>query len=819
MANPWEMDWAAPTDAAPVQNNASAPHGTMPWEQDWATNSGVTREQAFGYGAADAASLSFGDEGAGVIAGVGAVLGGGDYAMAYRRRVDEARERLEEARRVHPVSTLAGSVAGTVPMMLIPGAGQANAARVAGTAGARVLPSLGRVVTGEALPYGRQLMNAASGRGVGAVLAQGAQGARQGAVFGGVYGAGAANEGDRGAGALQGAGMGLALGAATPFAFQGLTRGNAGENFLAATGNALTRAGTGAALGGASSLLTGADPGQSALAGAALGATAKPFLMGAGRAVGGPLLRAWRNPREAFGNQTGMSIGIPPIGDDAAAAGGGGAGRPTIETPVLREIDRAIGREGRTVSDLETGINAARANPLDRRLADMGPELSGQMDTISNMPGQSFTRAQERAAELAGAMPGQIRAELSEMLNVTRTPGQMIDDLRLAAASANDGYAPVLEQPPIPEVVRSRIAPLMETPEMQPVLAERLAVEQGRARLAQIRGEQAPRPSVAQGPDGRLTLADDISGRQLHELKTSIDDHLNASMDRRSLSPAGRDRQGMLDDFREAYLRAMDDALPGNGDVPGYGQVRATRGSVFDAERALRLDKDGNSTIGAHILKMEPDEIARFMRETVTNTGRRRPTTDFEREAYRAGVAHEIMRRIDDYVSAASDKVRNAGEVLDRVGLQNRLRAAFGETPDAINTFLDRAIQRAEMLRRAGGWTRGSQTARRVLGAGDRFMATIAQSGASPTNALGNLGKATYQALRGRVVERENDAVGSALLRRVDSGSPEDEAYMAELLRRLQQMERDRASRALGSGKDAAVGGLQGGGLADDQAY
>ena len=811
MSNPWEMDWAAPQESAPVQNNASASGGSMPWEQTWATSNGPTREAAFRYGAADAASLSFGDEGAGVIAGVGAALSGGDYAMAYRRRVDEARERLEEARRVHPVSTLAGSVAGTIPALLIPGAGEANAARTVGTAG-RMLPSLGRVITGEALPYGRQLMNAAAGRGFGATVAQGVQGARQGAIFGGVYGAGAANEGDRGAGALQGAGMGMALGAVTPFAFQGLTRGNAGENLLAATGNALTRAGVGAGIGAASSFVTGADPGQSALIGAGIGATAKPFLMASGRAVGGPLLRAWRNLREAFGNQTGMSIGLPPVGGDDVAAAGGGA-RPNIENSTLRAVDRAIGQEGRTVSDLESGIAAARADPLDRRLADMGPELSAQMDTISQMPGKSFTMSQQRASELAGAMPGQFRQELNEMLNVTRTPGQLIDDVRFAAGTANDGYEQVLSQGPIQDVVRARIVPLLETPEMQPVLAERFAVEQGRARLASIRGEPVEPPSVVQGPNG-FTLADDISGRQLHALKTSIDDELNAAMDRRSLSPAGRDRQSMLDDFREAYLRAMDDALP------GYGEVRATRGSVFDAERALRLDKDGNSTIGARILGMEPDEITRFMRETTTPTGRRRPTTDFEKEVYRAGIANEIMRRIDDYVSAASDKVRNAGEVLDRVGLQNRLRAAFSETPDAIEAFLDRAIQRAEMLRRAGGWTRGSQTARRGFRGGDRIIASMVEGGGvNPASITGSILKPTYQALRGRVVERENDALGSALLRRVDGGSPEDEAYMAELLRRLQQMERDRASRALGSGKDAAVGGLQGGGLADDQAY
>ena len=812
MTNPWERDWTAPTTSAPVSSG-------MPWERTWATeHAGPTRAQAFGYGAADAASFGFGDEGAGVLAGAGAVLSGGDYALAYRQRVDAARARLEEARRVHPVSTLAGAVAGTIPMMLIPGAGEANAARVAGT-GARVLPTVGRVITGESLPYGRQLMNDAAGRGIRATLAQGAQGLRQGALFGAAYGAGSANEGDRLQGAGAGALLGGAFGAVTPFAFQGLMRGSAGENLAAATGNALIRGGLGAGIGAASSLVTGQDVGQSALYGAAIGAGAKPILSN----TAGPLLRsvarAWRDPRAAFGNQTGMSIGLPPIGDDVVAAGG--AGRPQIENSTIREIDRAIGRENRTVADLESSINAARAEPtpfdgaqrIDRRLADMGPELAGQMDTVANMPGQSFTRANERAAELAGAMPGQIREELSGMLKVNRTPGQLIDDLRLAAANASDGYENVLGKAPNQEIVRTRIAPLLETPEMQPVLAERFAVEQGRARLAQLRGEAVEPPSVVRTQDG-YTLADTVNGRQLHSLKTSIDDHLDAAMDRRSLTPAGRDRQSMLDDYRGAYIKAMDDALP------GYADVRATRGSVFDAERALRLDADGNSTIGAHILKMEPDEIARFMRETVTNTGRRRPTTEFEQNTYRIGVAHEIMRRIDDYVSAASDKVRNAGEVLDRVGLQNRLRSVFGgENPEAINAFLDRAIQRAEMLRRAGGWTRGSQTARRGFRGADRILASVVESGGSPSGAIGNLGRATYQALRGRAVERENDAIGSALLRRVDGSSPEDEAFMRELLRRLQELERDRSNRAINSGRDAAVGGLQSGHSDDAQGY
>lgn len=755
---------------------------STPWQTEDDT---PTRLEAFGYNAADGATFGFGDEAAGVIAGAGAVLGGGDYALAYRSRVDAARQRLQAAREAHPISSLAGTLVGATGTFLVPGGVAATGSRLGLTSVANVGRAGQALATGRALPFGSQLAAQAAGRGGSALAAQAGLGAMQGGLYGALYGAGSANEGDRGQGAWQGAWQGAALGAFVPPAFQGIS-----------VPNALLRASTGAALGYGSSLLTGLDPVQSTLAGAGLGVAGRPIVA----AVGGPLLRAWRNPRAAFGNSTGMSLGVPMGADDGVAAA------PIIDQATLRSVDRTLGRQNRGVSDLESQIQATRSEPLGRTLADLNPEFSAELDAVANMPGQTFTRAQAVAQERAQRLPDQLQGELRDMLGVRTSPAQALDEIRSGVANASDGYERVLAQAPLRNVVETRVAPLLETPEMQPALARRFRVEEGRAELARVRGEPAPERSIVRTEEG-FRLAPNTNARSLHEIKTAIDEELNAAANRMSMSPASRSEQRLLDDYRESYLGALDEA------IPGYGAVRAQRGSLYDAERALGLDANGNARMGRDLLKMRPDEIARQMQEVTLPTGRVRPTTEFEREMYRVSVADEIMQRIDDYVSASSDKVRNAGEVLDKRGLQNRLRAVFGDNPEAIEQFLNRAIERAEMLRRAAGWTGNSASARRLMRGGDRVMATFSEVGANMAagNAPGaatSVGRGAWHAIRGRVLERQNDAFGSALLRNVEGTSPQDEAYLQALLRELRRMEQARIARAESAGRDAGIGAI-----------
>lgn len=814
--NPWDQDWGWQSQTASSQ----AP-GAMPWDHDWSQGGPASfswhlptadEAGAFGSGAADALTLGFGDEAEGALAGAAGIFSGKDYASVYRQRVDEARARLEEARRLHPLSTMAGAVAGTAAAIALPGAGEAAAAKLGARGLAEGFGAARGVMEGERLPFGRALARMGAGGGPGAVVAQGARGALTGAAYGGVYGAGSGDGdvGQRTQNALGGAATGALFGAVTPFAFQGLSHG----------GTVLSpvwRAATGAGLGLGSSLFTGYDPGQSALAGAGVGLAGRPILGMAGPILAG-VRRAWANPVAEFGpgRANAMIPGAPPIGGGGA---GGGAAEPKLNPNAVRRMTDAFHR-GRLNVDEVDAMRAASAaenardlaegrNPIVRRYADISPETSAELDTLANMPGESFTRANEIKRELASSLPHDLRSELRGYLGIRQTPGEMIDDMRAAEASANDGYGQVTSRKPVAAVVENRIAPLMETPEMQPVLARRFRVEQAQAQLARVNGEPIPKPSVIRSEDGAYHLSNEVTGQQLHRLKTSIDDELTAAVDRRSLSPAGRDEQSMLDTYRNTYLRALDDALP------GYGDVRANRGSVFDLERSLRLDRNGNSTIGAHILKMDPEEITRFMREKVTPTGHRQPVTPAERRAYQTGVMQEVLQRIDDYVSAASDKVRNAGEVLDRVGLQNRLRAVFSDKPNEINAFLDRAIERAENLRRAASWTGNSFTARRTSRAEDQMADAMHHSAAhlatgNPIGAVGAMGKGAYNALFLRHLEGQNNAYGNALMTAL-SEDPESVA----LLRAIRKLQEERLARS----RNAAIGGAEGaiGGGGHDQ--
>lgn len=814
--NPWDQDWSG---GASQQQPAHS--GGMPWEQDWSQGGSApfswhvpTADEvgAFGAGAADALTLGYGDELEGAIAGAGAALTGHDYALTYRQRVDEARARLEQAQREHPISALAGSLVGAAAPMVIPGVGEAAAARLGATGLARGLGVAREVMAGERLPFGAGLARAAAGGGPGAIAAQALRGLETGAAYGGVYGFGSGNGdlGQRAQNALGSAAMGAGMGAVAPAAFQGVAHGGSWYS-------PFVRSATGAGLGLASSIVTGADPTQSMALGAGLGLVGRPLL-----AAGGPVLssvrRAWERPTEAFGpgRANAMIPGAPPIPGGAGPAAGGAEPRP--DPAAVRRMTDALHRSRMTPDELEAARAASASenaadvaagrNPITRRFADVSPELSAEMDTLANMPGESFTRANEIKRELVSALPHDLRQELRGYLGIRQSPGELIDDLRAQAQAANDGYQQVTAKTPNAEVVQNRILPLMETPEMQPVLARRFRVEQGEAQLARIRGEQPPTPSVIQGEDGKFSLSPDVNGQQLHDLKVNIDDELNAAVDRRSLTPAGRGEQRLLDNYRETYLKALDDALP------GYQAVRANRGSVYDAERALRLDRNGNSTIGSHILRMDPEEITRFMRQTTTPTGRVRPTTPFERQTYQAGVMQEVLQRIDDYVSAASDKVRNAGEVLDRVGLQNRLRAVFGDKPNEINAFLNRAIERAENLRRAVSWTGNSFTMRRMARGADQvndMLVHAATNAHNPVHALMGFAKHGWASR----LENQNNAFGNALLTTL-SDDPESVALL-RAIRKLQQERLERSRQAAIGGAEGAIGG--GSDRQNDQGY
>ncbi len=744
-----------------------------------ASSNANTRSGAFASNFLDTASFGFGDEVAGVGAGVEEVASGGRFADAYHRRVAEARGRLNRYRETHPYSSGGGALAGGVAMGVATG-GVGTAARA------------GQLGAGAARLGNNPLIRAAAGRGWRALGAQSVLGGIGGAAGGAAYGLGS-SEGDfsdrlASGNVERGALWGGALGAVSPAIFQG-----------ALGRNTAVRAATGAGLGGTIGLMTGNDP----LTFAAYGAAG----LGAAR----PLVRSALNSNISgqMRNTTGMSLGAPML------PGGGGARPrgPVIPEDAVARFDTAMGRARVGADDVAESVAASQADnaadvaaqraPIDRRLADLHDEFSAEADTLANMPGETFTRARNIATGRASRLPEQLQSELRGYLGVGRSPSEALDEIRASAREVGEGYEQVVAQRPTSGGLE-RLRRVVEDPEMQPALRARFETEQAAARLAQMQGREVEPPTVMRNDDGSFGLSPDVTGRGLHLLKAEIDDLLSAAADRSSMTYANRSRQGVMDDFRHEFLRAMDEALP------GYEGVRRQRGDLFDAERALGLNKDGVSRIGNRILTMRPEEIRRRMRDTVTQTGRTRPTTDFEREMIRLGVADEIINRIDNYASARNDKTRNAGEVLDRVGLQNRLRAVFGDTAE-VDTFLRRAMERAENVARASGWTGNSATARRSMRAGDQFMAALARLGQGDApGAAADTGGLAFRTLIGGHLERQNNAFGKLLLDEMD---PET---MAALLRELRKLEQGRLRRASAASGEGLVGAT-GGGVIDDE--
>lgn len=164
---------------------------------------GDSATEAFLSGASNSLSFGWGDEIKGAAAGVGAMLGGGDYSDAYRQSVEGSRQRLEHARMLNGGAFTGGEIAGALAPGLGAGALLRGAARLGGIA-ARA-PSYARSV------------NPAARVALGAGL---------GAAGGGVYGAGNADPTyeDRIAGAGGGALWGAILGGGGQAVMEGAGR-------------------------------------------------------------------------------------------------------------------------------------------------------------------------------------------------------------------------------------------------------------------------------------------------------------------------------------------------------------------------------------------------------------------------------------------------------------------------------------------------------------------------------------------------------------------------------------------------------------------
>ncbi len=771
----------------------------------------VSPSQAFWSNAGDILTVGAGDEIVGGLEGFRAALSGGDFALAYRRRVDEARNRLQAAREQHPIESMAGSFLGAAPWMLVGartgGVGAAPALRAAGAVGGagvniaragmatRAAQGVGRVLSGEALPFGRQLMNLSRGTGLPAIIGQGLQGMRQGAIYGGLYGGFAANTDswspdDWGGAALGGAGPGMLWGGLTPPVLQGVGRGKIGDRLGAAIGAGAVRAGAGAVAGYGIGTMAGADPLEFAKYGALGGVIGKPVYSRTIGPVFSGLRQAWRNPRAAFGGGTGMSIGLPMgiAGDDAAnvaAAGqalpdgapaGGGRGLPPWRNDILERtppperaspaVVRAFAKlareEGITdPAQLRDRVAYAIRNPMGRTWAD----IFGKPGTLAARgyaqgrgvgPALAEARLQERKSGLLQLLMG----ETPRRLGVRKTPmkaGESIDEAY--ERISEERYNPILNGRRIEGEHRAKLDDIVKNRFDEDLLR---AAESMMRSMARMRGNPTPRPGDA---------------RYYHALYSALG-HTVRHLERSPTAIQGRlFGPEQLEAARQLH-RVMEAALADA--IEGYGPTRKEWGGLFAAKD--KMDEGRNFIRGALPeddvsggVIWRQDEFERYWDGL----------TDFDRNHFRIGVADELQRKFRFGVNAVGNA--NFAKAFNVDAMQDLLSVVF-DSPAQAQRYFQVLNEGNQLLGDAITWGGGSPTAANLARAGRGMFASaleeVSQSGIA--GATQKLVTKPLRSMSDSVAQIEDNESVTALLARMDDRTRAQRRFRRDLFARLQ---------------------------------
>lgn len=720
MANPWERDYDDVTTAAPAAAPARSGEKTR-------------QDQAFAYSAADAASFGLGDEAAGGVEAASAALRGEDAGAAYRKRVGEARERLRRAREDRPLTSVAGSLVGAGATFLIPGVGGV-------TAGGKGLQAL------------------AASRGAAGLAGQALQGARAGAIAGGIYGVASGEDTleSRARAGLQSAGAGAAFGAVTPAVIQGGGKALAAVD-RAVTGGAVQRA-PGAAMEVIRNRMRAARP--------TMGPAPGPVAPRAGAPAADAPVEATPNayPRAGVGSraaettgQRGGSRPPPPPAPPAAAAAG-------PSDAAAHSVDKVLGRARMSPDDLERSVREAMQRPAGRVLTDIiGPEANAKTAAIAQAPGQTRTVAKEVADARARALPTRLIDEMNAGMGVGASPTQarraIAEDFR---ATSQEGYAPVLRQTPTPEAMQ-RLAPVLQRFPERVLQSAQNTVDD----IARTEGIDAATMTGAQ---------------RLHLLKMGLDDAISSMDSQEGFKAATR---GALRKLKGEFLTAMEEA------VPGYRQAREKWGSLHDAEEAIDAGKKAFS--------LRPEEVRDALDQM----------TPFQREHYRLSVADEAARKL----MRASREVgqTNAANALNSTELQDVLREVF-ESPQQAAQFLDRLNEGNRLMRNASSWGAGSDSVSKAGQLADEGFSEavegIAGAISNPVTTGKNVVLEGARRFDAPAKERARDELGKALLTAVDDGNEEAAAFIQALLVKLRRAQQGRQDRASAAGREGAQGAI-----------
>jgi len=579
------------------------------------------------------------------------------------------------------------------------------------------------------------------------------EGARLGGVYGGAYGAGAAegNAIDTAQGAAGGAALGVATGAVAAPIFTALGSG------LRAGGRVLAEGAEDRATRRVAQAFNedGADAFQ-------VMNTVFP------RRQGNSLPQGQKNALlMAFANRGGRSV------DDIAAE---------------------VGVSPRTVSSYFRQWNEQTTG--NRNVIDMIAEAGGDATALQRRAETAIAVSPEGASVGAGRFADRqaqhgprlvnaVRDETGGSGNAVRRIAQMGDDLKAWAGDDYDtlrGYQPVrvfTEAEKNSPAARA-IAQLREQPEFN-------ALEKDVRRMMSFRnGEAAPE---------NVFDFDTLNEVQKSLREGSVISPMMDAQARRSAAFYG--------DMRERLLDAMEGHFENVGSLinPQAPRVsfRDIRTRYRQGSEALRAANTGMDTALSDSRKSR-ELFEGFAQRTATGEA----SAD-EVNAFRQTFGDELIRRVE-----REPAHRNAAMQFSSPGVERKLREALGE--DAGSRLASLMKRESDQISRVNEMTKGSPTARRLLGADQMSADADVAANMLSGNPLGML-SAVSRFIRGDLTEREARELADMLTRM-------DEKQVIQLLNNVGKIQGNiqRGSDAItirAGGAAAAIAGL----VAQRQAY
>lgn len=465
---------------------------------------------------------------------------------------------------------------------------------------------------------------------------------------------------------------------------------------------------------------------------------------------------------------------LPNVRVDPSRVGAFG-GNLTMEWPSGPASPSGPVRRGVRLADrarLDSGALSSRAAeaPEQAAVVDLfGDAGVRQLRPIAQAPGRTGDAAAAVADQRFADAPDVIMGALRRHLQVGESRSQALARLEADYDMASlESFRPLWRTDVLP-ANRAALEQFLIPYADDPVFQE--AVRRGEAIFAR---------DVA---NGRITgSVDENFARWAHYVKLGLDSAAKFARTPQGGGASGAELAGIRQ-MRARIVGAMDDA------IPGYREARARWGGLVDAEDALEM--------GAAWVRMLPDEVA----------ASRAQMTPFEIEHARIGLADEIRRMTSGNVVGH----RNVANALNGRDMQMAIANAF-DTPEQAADFLGTVNDTNRLLRNAQAWGGGSQTQGNQAYEADGVAAAVADYGGDLISgrwgqAVNRAGRQVGNLITNNAVERSNNAFGEQLLR--PATSEEGRAFVAELIRIMQQREATRAASDATSRAGAAITGQQ----------